>query len=130
MLNTEKLRQLRETKQLKQETLANLLNISQSNYAKIESGKLSIRLDVLEKLAKVLEIPPNELLKTENTTIQLNSNNNNGTNNSFTANDIDLLKSLYEKLLVAEQQNLKSKDELIEVQNKRIQDLETALQKT
>jgi transcriptional regulator with XRE-family HTH domain len=48
MLNTEKLRQLRETKQLKQENLANLLNISQSNYAKIESGKLSIRLDVIE----------------------------------------------------------------------------------
>ena len=120
MLNTEKLRQLRETKQLKQETLANLLNISQSNYAKIESGKLSIRLDVLEKLAKVLEITPNELLKTENTTIQLNSNNNctnnSNTNNAF-VNDIDLLKSLYEKLLVAEQQNLKSKDELIEVQN-------------
>lgn len=46
-----RLKDLREDRDLKQEDIANLLNISQTNYSKYELGKINIPMNSLETLA-------------------------------------------------------------------------------
>lgn len=46
-----RLKDLREDMDLKQEDVARVLNISQTNYSKYESGKINIPIKSLEKLA-------------------------------------------------------------------------------
>lgn len=52
-----KIRKLRENKDLSQEHLADRLGISQSTYAKIESGLIKLDLLRLEKIASILGEP-------------------------------------------------------------------------
>ncbi len=47
----QRLRDLREDKDLKQKDLANFLHCSQTTYSRYENGKLSVPIDVLKKLA-------------------------------------------------------------------------------
>ena len=46
-----------------QEYVANELKISQSFYSRVESGKNSLKLDLLLKLAALFGIPPEELFE-------------------------------------------------------------------
>ena len=46
-----------------QEFVANKLNISQSFYARIESGKNRLTVDFLIKLAEIFEIQPEDFFK-------------------------------------------------------------------
>lgn len=46
-----------------QEYIANELKISQSFYARIESGKNTLTVETLIKLSKIFELQPEELLK-------------------------------------------------------------------
>lgn len=47
-----RIRELREDNDLSQKEVAKVLNIDQSNYSKIELGKLTLKDDILIKLAK------------------------------------------------------------------------------
>ena len=47
-----RLKDLREDRDLKQEEIAKILNISQTNYSKYELGKINIPISSLIKLAK------------------------------------------------------------------------------
>lgn len=47
-----RLKDLREDRDLKQEEIAKMLNISQTNYSKYELGKINIPISSLKKLAK------------------------------------------------------------------------------
>lgn len=47
-----RLKDLREDRNLKQEEIAKMLNISQTNYSKYELGKINIPISSLKKLAK------------------------------------------------------------------------------
>lgn len=53
----------RFNKDFSQEYVANQLKISQSFYASIESGKSKLTVDLLFKLAELLEVQTEELLK-------------------------------------------------------------------
>lgn len=53
--NTENLRKLRLTKGLTQQRIADLLQMEQTTYAKIELGKSRLRPEVAIKLAEILE---------------------------------------------------------------------------
>ena len=46
-----RLKDLREDKDLKQEDIAKILNMSQTNYSKYELEKINIPVDTLKKLA-------------------------------------------------------------------------------
>ncbi len=46
-----RLRDLREDKDLKQSDIAKIINISQTNYSKYELGKINIPIETLKKLA-------------------------------------------------------------------------------
>jgi transcriptional regulator with XRE-family HTH domain len=48
---------------LSQEAFAELVNKHRVNYSRIETGKINIRVDTLEKLSAELKVRPWELLK-------------------------------------------------------------------
>lgn len=60
MLN---LKVARVKKKLTQRQLAELVGVSVSTVNRIETGKQILKIDMLNKLANVLEIPVNELLE-------------------------------------------------------------------
>lgn len=53
----QKIKKLRELKNLTQEHVADKLDITQSNYSKMEMGKLDIPFSKLEEIASVLSMP-------------------------------------------------------------------------
>ena len=57
------LRRLRHTKGLSQEELADLAVINRTYVSKLETGATYVGLEIIGKLADVLEIEPVELLK-------------------------------------------------------------------
>lgn len=62
-----RLKDLREDKDLTQEKLANMLNCSQSTYSRYEKGELNIPVDVLKKLSKFYKVTIDYILKNSNT---------------------------------------------------------------
>ena len=54
---------LRTQKDLSQEKLSGLAGISRSHLAMIESGRKTVRLDTLWRIAEALEIPPHVLIR-------------------------------------------------------------------
>lgn len=50
-------------KNLTQKQLAELVGVSSSTINRIETGKQILKIDMLNKLAEILEIPVNELLQ-------------------------------------------------------------------
>lgn len=57
-----RIRDLREDRDLKQSTLANMLGISQTLYSKYEIGTCSLPLDILIKLARLYQTSIDYLL--------------------------------------------------------------------
>ncbi len=91
------IKQFREIKNLSQDYLANELNISQSSYAKIESGAVIPKIDRLQEIAKILEVEVSALLKQSNV---LSFIYNGETNYSgYIANQNNQLKEAYEKTI-------------------------------
>jgi transcriptional regulator with XRE-family HTH domain len=56
------IRQIRREKNLKQVDLANQLEISQSNYAKLESGKIELTIKKLQQISDALGVHPADIL--------------------------------------------------------------------
>ena len=54
---------LRVKKKLTQRQLAELVGVSVSTINRIETGKQVLRVDMLNKLVNILEVPVNELLE-------------------------------------------------------------------
>jgi transcriptional regulator with XRE-family HTH domain len=52
----QKIARLRELKGLSQENLAKALGMSQSGYAKIERNEVSVSIEKLEKISRILEV--------------------------------------------------------------------------
>jgi transcriptional regulator with XRE-family HTH domain len=58
----QKIARLRELKSLSQENLAQALNMSQSGYAKIERNEVSISIEKLGKISRILEVQISDVL--------------------------------------------------------------------
>lgn len=56
------LRNYRQIRKLTQKEMAEMLNMSQRNYSKIENGEISLTLDRLQAISKILNVPVEELL--------------------------------------------------------------------
>lgn len=80
-----KIREIRESKNLTQQFMADNLDISKNSYSLIELGKSKIHLVLLEKIAVILEEPLEKILNIANNNTQNNENsfvvtqNNSGT---------------------------------------------------
>jgi len=110
-----KISRIRELRGMKQEALAEALNISQQAVSKIEQSP-DIEDDKLEQIAKVLGVTKEAIesfseenvFNIINNTFQDNSSNNN--NYLCTINPIEKIVELYERLVQAE----KDKNEYLE----------------
>lgn len=57
-----RIKDLREDKDMLQKDVAELLNISQTNYSKYELGKINIPINILKKLALIFDTSIDYLL--------------------------------------------------------------------
>lgn len=71
-----KIKTMRQSRNLTQEGMAELLNMSHSNYAKLERGEIDMTLKRLQEIAKVFGTPAQQFIPQENTANYTNSNNN------------------------------------------------------
>lgn len=93
----EKIRLLRVLKGLKQDDVSRELGITQRAYSKIETGETRINIDFIEKISKIFQMEPQDVLNfNPETFIQTNStyNSQSGGNNHFSLNQnhVDTLK--------------------------------------
>lgn len=62
MRTGEKIRQIRRRKKLTQTEMADVLNITQRAYSKIENNEVQLKINRLEEIANILEVDSKELL--------------------------------------------------------------------
>lgn len=127
------IRHVRESHNLTQENMTELLNMTASGYAKIERGATQLKFEKLEKIAQILNVDVVELLELGDggdVVIQLlNDSGDNATANYY-LNANEKLVSEIEKLnlkIEHQAQLLVNKDELILEKDKQIQVLKDVI---
>jgi transcriptional regulator with XRE-family HTH domain len=58
-----KIKTIRQAKNLTQEQIADLLNMSHSGYSKIERGEIDLNMTRLEQIAKLFNMQPSEIIQ-------------------------------------------------------------------
>jgi transcriptional regulator with XRE-family HTH domain len=102
-----KLKKLRKNKNFSQEEMADYLNISQSAYARMESGESHSWASHINDICRVFEISPEELVKSES--VVINNNQQGGSSNNAIVID-----QLSEKLIEQYEERIKELKEVIE----------------
>lgn len=69
----EKLRTLREYRNLTQDYMADQLGITQSSYSKYETNQSKMTVDILKKIAQILEVSPVDLVSNQPAIINFES---------------------------------------------------------
>ena len=112
----DRLKKVRLEKNFSQDYLAKKLGLTQKAYSKIENNETKLNVDVLQRLAEILEVPIEVFFKSANQPI-LNdfSARNGGDNVIYKTENNDKTDELYNKLLLL-------KDEVI---NSKISEIET-----
>ncbi|OPH33758.1 Predicted transcriptional regulator [Moraxella lacunata] len=127
------IRHIRESHNLTQENMAELLNMTASGYAKIERGATQLKFEKLEKIAQILNMDVVELLElgdSGDVVIQLPNNSGDNATANYYLNANEKLVSEIEKLnlkIEHQAQLLVSKDELILEKDKQIQALKDVI---
>lgn len=103
-----KIKRLREYRNLTQQYIADKLDISQNAYSKIENGTTKIRLDRLEQIAKVLDVPVESIISGEKQVLNIENN----TIDKFYAY-IENLHEENKELLLKQIEYLQSQNELL-----------------
>lgn len=101
-----KLQALRKERGFSQEQVADKLHISQSAYARIESGESHSWTSHILKICETYEITPEELVSSENIVINNNQQGGNPTN-------AIIVNQLSEKLIQQYEERIKEKDLII-----------------
>lgn len=101
-----KLKNLRKLKGWSQEQASDYLKISQSSYARMESGESHSWANHLDKISEVFDISPEELVKIEN--VILDSEQHVGTSNNAL-----IINQLSEKLIEQYEERIKELKETI-----------------
>ena len=119
----EKIRQLREQRQLSQENMADKLGMSVTGYAKIERGEVRSNLPRLEQISEVFDMDICELLSYgENEKVYFNNSVTESTNSNnflFAVGNDNLEKAIQQLQLI-----ISHKDELLAQKDKIILGLE------
>lgn len=80
MLLHEKIRKLREQKDLTQEEMAQQIEMSKNGYAKIGHGESKLNLEKLEKIAMIFDMNVVELINQDKSFVYWGDYNGNNTN--------------------------------------------------
>ena len=110
-----KIKNIRELKNLTQEYLAEKLYISQAAYSKMEKGDNKISQNKLNKIAEILEVNPDDITDFDNKKVLNSYNPIKGNNSNITYNHHDtlLIRQLYEdKVALLEKLLQKSEEEV------------------
>ena len=114
----EKIKNLRESRNLSQEEVAEFLHVSQSTYARIESGASNSWAGYILPICEFFGIQPEELLKTDHIVI-----NNNNTSCQYSGGYV--VNQLSDKLIEQYEKRLAEKDRLIAYLQKELEELKT-----
>lgn len=109
-----KLRKLREVKNISQEKIANVLNISQSQYCRKEANSIGFTEEEWETIANYLDTEI-ENIKSEDAKIVQN--------NIGTATNFAYIINVSDQLVAELKEHIKSLKEIIEMQKAEIQSL-------
>jgi len=101
-----KLKQLRKNKGMSQEQVADYLHVSQSAYARMESGESHSWASHINDICQVFEISPEELVKSESLVINNNQKGGGGY--------IQIVNQLSEKLIEQYEERIKELKDVIE----------------
>jgi transcriptional regulator with XRE-family HTH domain len=118
---SEKIKRMRELKNLTQEFMAEKLNMSQSGYSKIESGQSTVSFSKLSEIAELLDLSPEDLISFDSQKFSNSFNNVKGSNNGSVVVDMNTaeLKALYEsKIALLEKLLRKAEEELHRIKDK------------
>ena len=114
----EKIKNLRKSRNLSQEEVAEFIHVSQSTYARIESGASNSWAGYILPLCELFGIQPEELLKTDHIVI-----NNNNTSCQYSGGYV--VNQLSEKLVEQYEKRLAEKDSLIADLQQELEELKT-----
>ncbi len=116
----EKIKNLRKSKNLSQEEVAEFIHVSQSTYARIESGASNSWAGYILPLCELFGIQPEELLKTDHIVI-----NNNNTSCQYSGGYV--VNQLSDKLIEQYEKRLAEKDTLIAYLQKELEELKKGM---
>lgn len=109
IIESKKLRKIRDSKRLTQQDVADRLGISQPAYCEWEKQDSDIKLENILKLSEIFNVDLNELAP-ETTTFKIfNNNNHENQNNSFIGFEVNV-DNIYNDLIIS----LKKQIELLE----------------
>jgi len=95
-VNLEKIKELRVEKKLTQEDVAFELDITQSQYFRLERGECEFDFEKLNRIAVLFQINPNEIIEFEEKYVLINSYNgtNKGSNSNNFASSIEVVNQV------------------------------------
>lgn len=103
-----KIKQCRERQGFSQEFVAEKLKITQSSYAKLESGVVKITLDRLQKITEILELDINELINSKDQPIFNLYNNKEAVGQNITENLYEYNKEAISLLIVEKDKRIEN----------------------
>ncbi len=111
-----KIRMVREMRGLSQENVADELNISQSTYSQYEGNKIDITTEMLDKIAKVLDVSTTDLVNQQPVVIHIQHNRGNqaGYVNEFFSDSPDRYKELYEEIIASKNAEIERLQKIVE----------------
>lgn len=114
----DKIRMMRELRQLSQEDMAEKMNMSPSGYAKIERGETRLQYDKLVQIAQIFNVSLSDLVDNDKGVIFFMNENGNNTSANYYSGDHSIMFEI-EKLKL----QLIHKDELLEQKEKELETL-------
>ncbi|MBI2257929.1 MAG: helix-turn-helix transcriptional regulator [Flavobacteriia bacterium] len=115
-MNTgEKIRKFRLEKKIKQEEIADLLNISQRAYSKIENNEVQIKVDRLQQIAEILDVETKKLLPESNNNHFENVNYSQIGNGKVINNANNKIEELYKKIIKKQEEEIEYLKGIVDV---------------
>lgn len=114
----DKIRMMKELRQLSQEDMAEKMNMSPSGYAKIERGETRLQYDKLVQIAQIFNVSLSDLVDNDKGVIFFMNKNGNNTSANYYSGDHSIMFEI-EKLKL----QLIHKDELLEQKEKELETL-------
>lgn len=105
------IRKKRESKGFSQEYMANVLEISQASYARLENEDTKVTVERLSKIAEILDINIIDFFDADRVTIQNQTNSDGAFGNGYVQNLHIENRETYEKLLKSKE------DQIVLLQN-------------
>ena len=122
----DKIRMMRELRQLSQEDMAEKMNMSPSGYAKIERGETRLQYDKLVQIAQIFNVSLSDLVDNDKGVIFFMNKNGNNTSANYYSGDHSIMFEI-EKLklqLIHKNELLEKKEKELEMLRKMISLLE------